>query len=490
MKLESNNKIFQPQILLRQGYGGHVDGMHPKGHKDADKERDSWICILGDTATCEQSKMCAEHLGLLQPAVALGNAALLRAWRDWHEEMPDETLASPARSRLHCGKRQQASAVQGLRREPRPNTRLFLAVSVMLLAAPVASAYYDDTVGDRELAYGFLDDVEAEVGHEAFAATPEALTLRLALTLGKLDKEHLTPAAFIRHVQHAGKAGERFYKGRKLSTDEVAAYLLPYRIRYEHTSKPLWLTTLAEHFAPITEKATTADEAAGAVLAWIPAHVKLFEPALSYPLPIRGDLDPLTVLKGGYGSEVDCAIFGVAALRSCGVAARFVWAPALRGGVGGKAWLEYLGETGQWIPWVPSFGDAPDHAAEIRKRIGASIVCVMARPEEPVEITGSYVETMRVEILARQENVVVQLMVAGSERLLAAHGNEIIGSGLGYNVGKGALIVAATFSNRSFALLPVECPPGGNAVFVVAEAGKLSIREPENPAGQKSETNR
>jgi len=36
-------------------------------------------------------------------------------------QKPDETSACPARSRLHGGKRQQAAAVQGLRRHARSN---------------------------------------------------------------------------------------------------------------------------------------------------------------------------------------------------------------------------------------------------------------------------------------------------------------------------------------------------------------------------------
>ena len=259
---------------------------------------------------------------------------------------------------------------------------LTLSCTLLMMASPLASAYYDDTAGDKQLAYRYLDQVEKDVGDDVFSATSDALTLQLALTLGKLDKDHLTSSGFIQHVQQVEKAKDRYYRRRKLTNEEVTDYLLPYRIRYEHTSKPEWLTKLAQHFAPITATATTADEAAKAVLTWIPTHVKLLDSASSYPLPSRGDLDPLTVLKGGYGSEVDCAIFGVAALRSAGIAARFVWAHTLRGATGGKAWLEYLSEAGQWIPWVPSYAAASDHLAEIRTRIGAHILFVMARPEE------------------------------------------------------------------------------------------------------------
>jgi len=77
------------------------------------------------------TKSCAEHPGLLQPAVAFGQCSPAASPAGLARKKPDETLACPARSRLHGGKRQQAAAVQGLRREFRPNARLFLAESLM-----------------------------------------------------------------------------------------------------------------------------------------------------------------------------------------------------------------------------------------------------------------------------------------------------------------------------------------------------------------------
>ncbi|MCX6868800.1 MAG: transglutaminase-like domain-containing protein [Verrucomicrobia bacterium] len=348
-------------------------------------------------------------------------------------------------------------------------------VLLVLLAVSVANAYYDATAGDKQIAYRYLDQVQDDVGFAAFESVSESHALQLALTLGSLDKDHLTSKAFIQHLQQVEKGKDRFYKKRKLTGDEVAAYLLPFRIRYEHTSKPEWLTTLAQHFQPVTASATTADEAAQAVFDWMPGHVKLLEPALSYPLPQRGDLDPLTVLKGGFGSEVDCALFGVAALRASGVAARFVWAPALRGEGGGKAWLEYLSEAGTWVPWVPSFGAAADHAAEIRKQLGPKILFVMARPEAPFEITATYVKTMEIVIHATQENVVVSLLAPGRHELMAARGTDEIKNERQACIGRGAVVVAASFSNRSFALLPIDCPPDQDQILIEADAGNLSI---------------
>jgi len=366
---------------------------------------------------------------------------------------------------------------------------LRLIGALLLLGSPVASAYYDDTAGDKQVAYEYLDQVEKDVGYEAFAATPEALTLQLALTLGKLDKVHLTSKGFIQHLHQVATARDRFYQQRKLTTEDVVAYLLPYRIRYEHTSKPEWLTTLARQFVPLTTTATTADEAAKAILAWIPAHVKLLDPALSYPLPIRGDLDPLTVLKGGYGNELDCAIFGVAALRASGVAARFVWAPALRGERGGKAWLEYLSEnTGDWLPWVPSYGAVEDHAAELKAQIGSKILFVMARPEAPLEVTGSYTETVEIIIHSSDESLAVQLLTVGRDQLLSARGNEITRNERQATIGVGSVVIAASFGMRSFALLPLECAPGQEQLHITAESGSLAILQDAPKSDQPSTT--
>ena len=52
------------------------------------------------------------------------------------QEKPDETSACPACSRLHGGKRQQATAVQGLRRKSRSNARLFLAEFLTAVPLP------------------------------------------------------------------------------------------------------------------------------------------------------------------------------------------------------------------------------------------------------------------------------------------------------------------------------------------------------------------
>lgn len=360
---------------------------------------------------------------------------------------------------------------------PRFRRAVIVVLFLLFFGLPctVSAGYYGEMAGDKRIAYEYLDRVADEVGAGEFdrIGGPEALAL--ALTLGEIDKDYLTAQDFVRHVGQVVAVKGRFYKERGLSGEEIAAYLLPLRIRGEATSKPGWFATLAERFGQVTAAASTADAAAGAVFVWTVANVKPLDSRSTYPLPLRGDLDPQTVLRGGYGTEVDRAIFVVGALRACGVAARFVWTPALRGEPGGKAWLEYLGESGKWIPWVPSFGAAGDHLAKLRRELGPKIVFVMARPEAPVEITAAYVETAGLEIQTTRQDVTVTLLVLGRDELLAARGLYETVDERSIHIGAGRVIVAAVFSNLTFALLPVDVRPGPERTLVIANAGGLSV---------------
>ncbi len=73
-----------------------------------------------------------EYPGLLQPAVAFGQRSPAASPAALARETPDENSASPARSRLHGGKRQQAAAVHGLRREAGSGSLSVLAKSLRL----------------------------------------------------------------------------------------------------------------------------------------------------------------------------------------------------------------------------------------------------------------------------------------------------------------------------------------------------------------------
>lgn len=357
----------------------------------------------------------------------------------------------------------------------------FAAVGTLALCwmlAPTGQAgFYDRTVGDQAETYAYLEKVESSVGTERFEALPYDYALSLAQTFGMIDRTDVAPEVFAAHVMKVRELERRFYKEQPLSGEEMKAWILPHRLRYEIRTKADWLPPLAERFGPVTDGAKSAEEAAERIVAWLAANLELMQPTESYLLPLRGDLDPMTVLEGGRGTEVDVAMCGVAALRSAGVAARLVWAPALRGETGGKMWLEYLREDREWTPWVPSLGTAKNHAAEIRQRLSEKIVYVLARPESPLEVTEKYAETVEITFHSTQEKVDIGIMVFGKTGLLPARGMEIENakSGRVASVGRGTVIIAASFNNRAFALLPVEIPPDTQTMAIDAEDGELRV---------------
>lgn len=362
---------------------------------------------------------------------------------------------------------------------------------VLILVLSCHADFYDPMVNDRAKIFEYLDGVENAVGLETFESVPTGRVQEFAKTLGPIDRKAMLPSEFIGRLRHLGTVEKRFYREKPLSEEDVLAYLMPLRIRYEATSHPEWPERLAVHFKDVASKATTADACAKGILGWVARHLVLTDPEPTYRLPMRGDLDPLTVLKGGRGSEIDLAIFGVAALRSCGVAARLVWAPALRNEVGGKVWLEYQSESGTWVSWVPSYGAPADHLARMRRELGPKIVLVLASPDAPVEITGNYVETVQIHVRTGREDAEVAFMVVGSEGLMPIRGTatEYAKNEREAVVGRGPLIVASTSSNRrAFALLPVEMSVSTREITILADDGNLSVQPPIEPISESTKT--
>jgi hypothetical protein len=178
--------------------------------------------------------MNANHSMSSTPVIHQGS------WRRFSTAMPDEEQGRAVGNRCHD------STNPDTRQDRRfgflGSSRRCLGFVVGVLLCPISSAFaigYDETVGDQRVAYRYMDQVQEDVGFEAFGSTSAANALQLALTLGKLDRLHLTSEGFVRHLRQVEKVKERFYKTRKLTADEVTAYLLPYRIRCEHTSKPV-----------------------------------------------------------------------------------------------------------------------------------------------------------------------------------------------------------------------------------------------------------
>ena len=279
------------------------------------------------------------------------------------------------------------------------------------------------------------------------------------------------------HLLCAHQLSQRFYRDRPLRKEELEAYLEPYRIRNESTVQTDWLSQLRRVTAPITKDAETADAAATSILTWISENIQMKNPRLSYPLPRKGELAPLTVLKIKEGNEFDHILLGIALLRSSGVAARFVWAPALRQEVGGKVWLEYKSETKGWIPWIASFPPKADHRKEAKELLGPKLTLVLTRPKSPLEITSQYTETMEVVVMVPSADTVTSFLVKGADSLLPIRGSGQFDKAneKRVQVGRGELVVAASFGRDSFALLAIEPAENTSRVTISAEGRGLVV---------------
>jgi len=109
-----------------------------------------------------------------------------------------------SRSRLHRPKRQQASAVQGLRRQPGSAPFRFLGGSLLVvlgtflgLMAPAHADFHDPMVHDKQWVFDYLDTIEDDAGREEFESVPFDRALRLAGTLGPIDRVAMTAEIFI-----------------------------------------------------------------------------------------------------------------------------------------------------------------------------------------------------------------------------------------------------------------------------------------------------
>lgn len=355
---------------------------------------------------------------------------------------------------------------------------------------PSNAEFFDPMVHDRQKLFEYLEEIEEQVGQEVYESVAMDRVMKLAGTMGPIDRDLVSAEQFIAHLQHLAAVEKRFYKGEPLPKETVEAFLMPLRIRYELTSRSDWQLRLSEKFQEVTKESETADDCAERILSWVASELVLTGEKGAYRLPMRGDLDPLTVLRGGRGSEIDLAIFGVAALRANGVAARIVWAPSLRGEIGGKVWVEYFSEDGSWVTWVPSYGAPADHRTRLRQELGGKVAMVMAAPDNPIEVTGEYVETVQIRIQAAQEETEVALMILGKEGLMPVRGS---GTEYAKNereavVGSGMLILASKSPRlSSFALLPIEIPENTSEITIVAENGDLFILSPSNKEPEKNQ---
>jgi hypothetical protein len=140
----------------------------------------------------------------------------------------------------------------------------------------------------------------------------------LARTFSRTDKLNIPPKVVIEHIRLAQSMRSRFYP--HVPFRAYQDYLLPLRIRYERTAHPNWRQVLYEKLNPLIKDAADIDQAADILFQWIRKEIRLEDEGNTYPIGVKGDLDPLTTLRGKAGTEIDLTILGVAALRAIGIA--------------------------------------------------------------------------------------------------------------------------------------------------------------------------
>lgn len=279
---------------------------------------------------------------------------------------------------------------------------------VLMIAGAIGRTqehYYDLTaVSDRRENFQYVEDLKRQPGGEKIATLPHDYLLYLVERMGHIDRYHANAEIIGEHIQATVEVQTRYYSENPLSSSEVKRYLLPLRLRYESSSNLGWRAILRERMASVCFGGASATESARNIFGWIEKNIKFVDLGDSYPVPFRGDLDPVTVIRGCRGNEIDLALLAAAALRAQGIASRLVWVPVLRDRKGGKVWMEFLDDQRNWIPWVPTLAFVEkiplnEHQGKITGLLAECAPVVLTNPEAPELITPAYLPCVSIHVL-------------------------------------------------------------------------------------------
>jgi Transglutaminase-like superfamily len=365
------------------------------------------------------------------------------------------------------------------------NHRLILVFLVgHLLWLPMKGQYYDFSV--ESSAADFVDSVKQSVGDEKFSEVPRIYAFTLAKTLGQLDRNTLTPEAFIEHIEEAEQVRNRFYPD--ISTVNYRTYLLPIRVRSEYLTQTGWRKSLRDKLEPEITGVTDPSQAAIKVLAWCKSKVKLTdEDAAAYPLGLKGDLDPITTLRSGYASEIDLSILAIAALRSVGVVSRMVYTHVIAGESGGKVWVEYRTGKG-WNAWVASAPEGTDGKQYLLRQFSGHFTLILANPEQPINITSSYIPVSYLDVAIDNADPKNRpgwnLLVSGKNQLYPITGRNIFEKlPDSIEVGAGEYVISAGDRVNLAALQPISLKAGQYGSYVLDLAkGTQTFDLVDNPS--------
>jgi len=266
---------------------------------------------------------------------------------------------------------------------------LFSAGLLLVFPGPLPAQFTDSYAAIK--AQDYVEQAKSGTPEGQWDDTLERELYYLAQTLSQTDRANIPVATLLEHIRLSRDVRQKFYP--YIPQKAYQDYVLALRIRYERSAHPYWRRELSAILKPVVGDTADVDQAAALVLGWLNKEVQLEDEGKTYPIGLKGDLDPLTTLKGGAGTEMDLSILGVAALRSVGIASRLVYAPTLAGEDGGKMWLEYHSQD-SWIPWCPGGPkDQTNHKAWLQKEWGAKLAVVVTDPAKPTNITQAYCST-------------------------------------------------------------------------------------------------
>jgi hypothetical protein len=255
-------------------------------------------------------------------------------------------------------------------------------------------AFQDPSALSNQQLFQYIDPLLEELGDEALQEIEFQDIMAFVRQLGQIDRYQLKATDFLEHLTMAHAVRKQFSYEGGLSQKEFESYLLPLRIRYESTARSSWRRFFYDTFLPEVE-GKTIQEASKTIFTILNNRIEC-DSEKTYVLPYRGDLDPLTTWRGGFGDEIDVSILATAILRSVGIPSRLVYTPNIRNSQGGKVWVEVMNERKEWTPWVPTFANtlAPeDHKAALQVLMKGKGGVIFANPADPKEVTGSYLQT-------------------------------------------------------------------------------------------------
>jgi peroxiredoxin len=173
----------------------------------------------------------------------------------------------------------------------------------------------------------------------------------LILQMPHLDRLEMTSAILLEHIDYAHRTLSAFRY--PVPESLFQNYILTYRIADEPVTA--WRRLLFDRFAPMTQSATTPEQAARLINQWLARNLKTIEKGFFGPMK-----SPELALDSRNGTIEEIAVLATAILKTLGIPSRRVKVPWLGEQDGDASWVEVYSQ-GRWLPLYPleskAFGD-------------------------------------------------------------------------------------------------------------------------------------